>query len=441
MKYPFDYHYQVDILKVSIQDPVFLSQHPGVVQPQYFSADNLMTVARLIIEFFEAYKEPPGLPAIRNAASNYFAKFKAEDAFVSNVHSVIDTIYSERPYNANAIKDTIRDFAQEQSVKGAVTEVLKLLEDRGNLAEATEIMRRASQVGTRQRESWSFREKIKDLRELLLNDPNYRPESKIKTAFSEIDIASNGGIGIGQIWTVAAKPKGGKTTLMTNIGVQALFQGKKVYHYSFGDMDKVDVMNKYAMCLSGMTQLDLVNDQVATIYAERALQGCQGAELEIIYESPGVMDVGDLYTDLSYRVSRTGISPDLVIVDYANKMRFKYGENSYRSMSIIYEGLKELGDAFSCGILTGVQIRRKKAQVTKGGEQKNLDSTPEDVAESWLQVADCDALIIINQTEREVDRNMARLSMPIVRRGAKVSNYPISFRPDIARMTDQKIHA
>jgi hypothetical protein len=92
-------------------------------------------------------------------------------------------------------------------------------------------------------------------------------------------------------------------------------------------------------------------------------------------------------------------------------------------MSMIYGGLKELGDSFNCGILTGVQLRRD----AKGG-----DGHAEDVSESWLQIADCDALIIINQNSGEPG---ARLSVPIVRRGATVEDMQVKFDKARGRIT------
>ncbi len=427
-KYQFDYYYQMDVLRVCVQDANFLSRFPDTIQPNFFSTDDLMTIGRLIVDFHRQYTEPPSYQILRQSAAQYFAKFSVSTEIQNQIYGVIDEIYRMQPSNAQAVVDTVCRFAREQSLKRVINEVLTLFETGGNLDEVSAKVLTASTVGTQRREAWSFFQKIGDLKQILDNDPSYNPEFKILTPFKLINKSSFGGAGSGQIWTIGAKPKGGKTSLLVNFAAFAIYSGKCVYHYSFGDMNKMDVMMRYASRFAARTTEELFRGTDYVDICRSILDACPGADLQVIYESPFVMDADDVYADLSWRVAQTGRKPDLVVVDYANKMKFKHSDNSYRSMSVIYGGLKALGDAFQCPVFTGVQLKR-------GADRK--DSAPEDVAESWLQIADCDAFILINQTEQEKANRHARLAMPIIRRGAAVPAVPVWFQPEICLFKDR----
>jgi hypothetical protein len=427
-RYTYDYDYQVGILKLCVRDPTFLKTHPDVVQPNFFSVDNLMIVAQMILGFFEKSKgDIPSPESLRKAASDYFLQFNVVIEVQHSVMDLVNRLYTEELRNATSIRDSVCRFAQRQALRIGLRDVLRLLDKDEDLESAVEIVRRSALVGTRRREGWNFFREVHEIKDKLAQDANYNEVNKIPTGFSKIDEVTFGGIGVGQIWVVGAKPKGGKSTLMVNIGCSGIYTGKKIYHYSFGDMNKMDVLVKYAQCIANMTVQELFRSQFTVSHkVNQAVLSCPGAYLEIIYESPGVMSVEDVYSDLGYRRAQSGISPDLVIIDYANKMKQPLKESSYRSMSMIYGGLKELGDSFDCGVLTGAQLRR---------DAKSGEGHAEDIAESWLQIADCDSFIVINQTEAENKASTARLSMPIVRRGRTVDRLDVAFIKERARIT------
>lgn len=429
-RYPYDFEYQVDILKICVQDPAFIPHNPGVFEPKFFSLDHLMMVAQMIRNYYDRHRETPSYYSLKKEAAAYYVQFRVKDVVQVPVNDIIERAFREQPRNREGVIATVRDFARRQSISTGVREVLDILEGGGDMDRVLEIMRNSTAVGTRQRAGWSFFKEMVNLRDRLATDKDYNPENKTATGLREIDRRTFGGIGPGQIWTVGAKPKGGKTTLMCNIGGNAIYQGRKIYHYSFGDMNKTDVMVKYAQIFTGFTVQQLLSGPPIEDRCQKIINACPGAHIEIIYESPGVMGVEDLYADVGMRIAQTGIKPDLITIDYANKMKQPIPESSYRSMSRIYEGLKELGDSFDAGILTGVQLRR---------DANREEAAAEDVAESWLQIADCDALILINQSKTQHDNNKATLTMPIVRRGESIlpsDHYEVNFWKHLARFKD-----
>lgn len=821
-KYRFDYHYQVEVLKVCVQDQIFLKSYPGTIQPSYFSTEDLMTIARVLMDFFDKYSEVPAYHILKQQMSEYFVKYSVAIGLQESINYAIDVMYGQAVVNRQTVLDTVCRFAREQSLKRALGETLTILETGGDLDEATNKIVTASTVGTKQREAWSFFEKIKEMPNLVLSDKAYSLTNRIPTPFRQMNLSTFGGPGPGQIWVVAAKPKGGKclkksakvwnpnfgyvsigdfkvnsdtsvsvgevasgtgivpiiakeengikdvydvhlasgrvirgitgnhpirgfdgyinvsdvtpgmaiaapgklnintlspwenpklgyvlgaflgdgamttgypvltqgvgrddvvngiieslpeswnlvarrhglnirfiirrpivkkngesrnklvawfnslgllglnsytkyipkevwtggydvirqviaglidtdgsvysknnysgiieytsmseqladamltmlhtlgiyaqkdqhstnkawrvsisgrpnlrkfrdlvpirvqhkkarldtlcnritksidkgsyydrlpkecrkympatmrkksrlskeffkkyasygdmefafschwdaidrveyagkeetydlqssddsmsfvtegiivhnSTVLINFAMMALLHGKCVYHYSFGDMSKMDVMMRYTNHISGRTTEEIQSNNDYVSLCDNLKKSCPNADLQVIYESPLVMDVQDIYQDLSWRVAKSGRKPDFIVIDYANKLKMEFADSTYRSMSIIYGGLKGLGDMFDCPVFTGVQLKR---------DAKRDDGSPEDVADSWMQIADCDAFIIVNQNETEADKGEARLSMPIVRRGVALKNFKVSFNKALCRVRD-----
>jgi len=426
-KYSYDLTYQLGILKLMARDPSFLKLHPDVVQPRFFILDTHMQVAQILLGFFKKHAESPSYDSMRKEMGDYFLSFNTRDETKQEIHRVVEQIYREEITNRDAIMQSVCYFAQSSSLRSAMKNVLDLIDQQGPLDEAEILVRKALAVGSRQTESWSFFEKIQGFRDRMIADRAYYPKFKIKTYFPSLDRATHGGIGAGQIWVVAARPKRGKSTLMVNLGASAIYQGKTVVHFSFGDMTKMDVMVKYAQRFSGMTAEQIMQGYDVESFCDKIVQAQPSACLEIIYDSPGVVGVPEMHATLGQLKVIRGINPDLVIVDYANKMKKPVQDNSYLSMSLIYDQLKALADDYECAILTGTQLRRKSGKDGDAGE-----GDTEEVAESYAQVADCDLMMFIHQTQSdEAQGNKATLNVSVNRRGEAVK-VPVVFKKAIA---------
>jgi len=447
-KYPYAHEYQMDVLRLCVQDPSFLPTYEvDVIQARYFTLDSFNVVYKLIQQFFTSYHEIPSYAHLTQAASDYFVQYNMRVERQGTITDVVDRVYTEPLVNRQAVLDTICDFAQRQALIRSAKEIGDIAINGGDPDKAVEVIRKAATIGSRKRKSWSLFGKAGELTKILQTDASYNPKFKIPTGFPTVDKNTFGGIGVGQIFVVAAPPKTGKSTLMASVGVAAMAAGHNVFHYSFGDMNEVDVLMKYIMRLSNLTTEQIMLGHNYMSRVSRFKSNCRGADVVIRYDSPGKVGVNELYNSVGHEIAKSGRQPGLIIVDYANKMKFPILENSYRSMSMIYEGLKELGDAYECGVLTGVQIRRGSSD-TPG---------PGDVADSYMQVADADAMFFIyrdgeennpyvqnSAADREDELNPNRqrrlfLSMPIVRRGFEIPRLPVTFRPAIAQMREERL--
>ncbi len=426
-KYSYDLNYQIGILKMMAQDPSFLKLYPDVIEPRFFVLDIHMQVAQILLGFFGKHGESPSYESARKEMADYFVAFNTSDEIKGEIHRTVEQVYREQIQNRDAIRDTVCYFAKSASLRGAMRDVLDIIDQHGALDEAESVVRKALTIGSRQTESWSFFDMVPGFRGRMLEDRMYSPKFKIQTPFPALNLATFGGMGPGQIWVVAARPKRGKSTLMVNLGAAALYQNKTVVHFSFGDMTKMDVMMKYAQRFSKMTVKQIMQGYDLQGFCQRVIQHNPESHLEILYDSPGVVGVPEMYAVLGQLKITKGVDPDLVIVDYANKMKKPKEDNSYLAMSIIYDQLKELGDAFECAVLTGTQLRRKSGPDANAGE-----GDEEQVAESYAQVADCDLMMFIHQRrEEEAQGDKATLHVPIVRRG-KAVDVPVFFKKDIA---------
>lgn len=424
-KYSYGMDFQKSILNLMIQDKTFLETYPDVIHPRFFTLDVHMAIAQIVTNYWKKHREVPQESTIQVECGDYFVTYNTSEAKRQNILDVLDEIYHTQIQNRAAITDRVCHFARTQSVKDGIREVLDLIDQGDDLNNTLDIMRQSLAVGAPQAEYWSLFPEMRRFQQRLKEDQGYNYKNKIQTLLPKLDRATFGGIGAGQLWVIGAKPKGGKSTLLCNFGAAALLQSKIVIHFSFGDMNRFDVLLKYAQRLTGMTVESILANPTQVESSILRMQK-PGAAMYIQYESPGVMGVPELYAQLSLMRATSGVDPDLVIVDYANKMKMDDYNNTYRSMGRIYEGLKELGDAFDCGVLTGVQLKRD-ADRDKG--------TPEGVADSWQQVADCDLMLFINQSEADEGQGRAVLSVPIIRRGGSTS-IPVLFNKTIARFKE-----
>lgn len=429
-QYTFDLNYQKDILRLCVQDPVFLRTNPeGVIVPNYFTAENLKIIARVIAEFFKKNLEVPKEGTLRTHLGEYLRTFPVSETMQSLVYDTVTDIYSSAVYNKKDVEESACFFAQKQSIRGAIEKSIGMLEENEKLSEIPKIITESSLVGMRKKEGINFFNSLEGFNDMLLEDGNYDERTKIPTPFPTINQATFGGMGKGNLWVLAAKNKMGKSSLSTFIAAQTLRMGKIVYHYSFGDMSEVDVMMKYIMSLSGQTVEEIRTSKNYQKSCREVLAYQPGAFLDIIYESPNKWDTDDLYNDLCFRTAKNENKPDIILVDYVNQLKKKDFNNTYGSIGLHTAGLKEIADAFDCTVFTLTQLNRHASR-------EAADS--DDVSESAKVGMDCDVMMILNQSEEQAAQNRCSLSLPLVRRGSSIPNLQLYINRTTCQFREQQ---
>ncbi len=183
----------------------------------------------------------------------------------------------------------------------------------------------------------------------------------------------------GQVGHVLAKKGGGKSHTLVSFGAYALTLGLRVHHASFEDMVP-KVKARYDRSLTGLTSRELIDGGAFTFF--ESLKD-NHSRLTAVDLRGG--DVGSIHASLD-RLPQ-GQEPDLVIVDYLQKIRNKSTARgdpaSMRRADLVRvsEDVETLAKDRDLGLWTGWQANRAGIMQMRGRDQKLLDVT--DYGESY----------------------------------------------------------
>lgn len=222
--------------------------------------------------------------------------------------------------------------------------------------------------------------------------------------------------------------------LLVQFGATAIRNGQPVFHYTFGDMDMYEVFLRYASNFSGIPSGDIMHG-TGRDYHTTMLSWIKENKQDLLVSThpADTMTTAALRSHISMQISRTGIHPALIIIDYADNLAFnmqkKYGgfEHSMQ-LGEVYQQLIKLAHQFDCAIWTGSQVARdhwKDEVIDRDG-----------IAASAKKIDHADYIITINRTEEERNFGTARLYEAKIRFGKDKHTIPVSFNTSTSRIEE-----
>jgi replicative DNA helicase len=191
----------------------------------------------------------------------------------------------------------------------------------------------------------------------------------------------------------------GKTALLLESALKAAEDGRNVAFFNVADGDDIDVMNRLATMVSGVSSKKLIKGTV-TPAEQRLYTDAMGyvSTLPIYIKSQKGMSPGAIEIECRTLKDRSGrpIAPDIIINDYIQRMYLAAETKQNHRISgrreelmLISQGLTKLGDEkhFNCPVVTG-------AQLLMSGRHKERP-TGADVQESKDIYQDCDVFTIV----------------------------------------------
>lgn len=140
-------------------------------------------------------------------------------------------------------------------------------------------------------------------------------------------------------------------------------------------------------------------------YFEKMLEdfrGIFGDNLRVEAYPTGTLSVQDLKNRLTLMEQEENFIPDIIVVDAADNLK-KQDRDRRIEIGRIWEQLTALSQERNCLVVTASQTNR--AAVNKP------DLTMEDLAEDFSKAMGCDLFLAVNQTSREKDQQVFRLSI------------------------------
>lgn len=441
--YKFDWRFQKQIVALTFRDPTFLASYHDILSPAYFQSRDLFRLMDMIVRHYDRYMQAPAhMPELINL---YARKHKLEIVEVQKLLTLVDEMEKMDLSNQEFVRDRVVRFGRKQALKQAVAETIEILKDDDESEEedsfdrARPLVEKALSVGRGTSSDGMFLHDIIS----MLPDKNARSAiaKRVSTGLKRVDYCLGGGPGSGELVLFVSPPAVGKSLVMDNMAAMNVFAKKRVALYTM-ELKSLDVMNRVVCRLTGFPIRDL---QSPTADSRRRYEahvadlmsrtGPEGLPLAVQYYSPKSATVGTIRSHLTHLRVRRDFKPDLIIVDYADKVLPTYRTgprsegNTYLEMGAVLEELIGLANDFECPVVTGSQLRREGVKKAKTrGQICDMD----DLADSMRKAHDADVIITLNQSPEERMANRMRAFLAKVRRGE--AGIVIDLNVDYSRM-------
>ncbi len=399
----------------------------GLLEPEHFDA-LYRTIVEIAIRYIDQYGDAPGdaLPVLTEHLT------KDKDSHTARAYTQLLTdLFSHREnVNAKFAIDRLHDFVRRQNLRSGILDASELLrgevvnDDRTEEAERIlmEAMRRRIEVF----EPGTFLGDPK--KSLRFLDPNSDLVT-LPTGIPELDSRSAGPVR-GGLHLFIAPAKAGKTQWLTNLGKHSVLQRLRVVHVSL-EMEESRVARRYAQAFYAVTsrstpstrakfELNELN-QFVRIYQEPFTPRLSFDDADIrenlkdrieklprlnrlvIKEFPtGSLTIRALHSYLDLLADTHGFSPDLLLLDYADLMRFTDTYRDFRlSLGNLYKELRGLAAERNIAVATVSQSNRSSSKSGRVGA--------EDVAEDWSKIATADTVLAYASTIAERELGLARI--------------------------------
>lgn len=374
--------FQTELLKVILQDHSFLQNYRNIISVDLFKDNIERELVRYTLNFFDKYNNTP--------AKNSLYNFMISDNFdIEDVKKETDYYYKEEIDNIEYIKDSTVDFVKKNKLKDVILKCGKLLEK----SQYDEIYKSVKDIvyGFNTDDDigdffWESKKQV--LEQIDLQEPF------IPTGINELDDVMSGGAVRGTLNVIMAPPNRGKSTLLINIGKNAVLNGFKVIHYSF-ELSKAICKRRYFMSMTKMSKNEL-RTRKRTAYnkildlAENIIE-----ENLLIKKFPAnVANCNDIRRHINSVVNKHNFIPDLILFDYADIMGILRPRDQKRlEIEETYYDLRNIAEELNT-------VNWTASQTNRGWKEKEF-VTMEDFDESYKKAAASDVIISCNQTLEE----------------------------------------
>ena len=203
---------------------------------------------------------------------------------------------------------------------------------------------------------------------------------------------------------VIAPTGAGKSMVLVHLGSEAIKEGKTVIHYTLELQDTV-IAKRYDSCITGYPLSEL-NSFKQEIYD--SIKDIDGKL--IVKEYPTKSASTTTIKNHLNRLAKRGITPGLIIVDYADLLKPVVIRKEKRTeLESIYEELRGLSTEYQCPIWTASQTNRSglNAEVI----------TMEQISEAFNKCFVADLIFTVSRTIEDKQNNTGKVFIAKNRNG------------------------
>ncbi len=387
--------FQEGLVQLIFEDRPFADQITEVLDVEFLELEYLRTFVAKIVHYRTKYGKHPSTNAMISILrteldrESEVTQQQVRDYF-ARVHT------NEIADDIDYIKSTSLDFCRKQKLKEAMMKSVNLLQT-CSFDEISKVINDALKLGSENNFGHDF---IADFEE------RYKPKFRlpVTTGWKEIDTITSGGLGRNELGVVIAPTGAGKSMALVHLGSQAIKEGKTVVHYTLELQDTV-VACRYDSCITQYPLSDLTNFKDEIFEEISNLDGTL-----IVKEYPTKSASTNTIKAHLARLVKRGITPGLIIVDYADLLRPIVVRKEKRTeLESIYEELRGLSNEMNCPVWTASQTNRSglNAEVV----------TMEQISEAFNKCFVADFICTLSRTIEDKQNNKAKMFIAKNRNG------------------------
>ena len=420
--FPFGEPFQRGLLALAFREPKFVERYGFTLAPAYFDIDEYRHLARVILDYASKHFRCPDREIARELVIAYCINNRFELLVRDRLITALEAIVGADLSHDDWVREKAVEFAVAQAMRDEVLRAAKILTE-GRYEDYSSVivgMQKALDMGVPNEQVLVFRDVAASLPEYLARESSLTQVRRITTGIRPLDDDMFGGPGRGHLGVILGPSKKGKSHVLVSLGSAAMAAGFGVHHITIQDLDVWDVALRYASNISGIPSQDIQQgtpNYVSTI--SRFMESFR-YDLAITEFPADTLTPAALRSHISTTIAKTGVNPDIIIVDYADLMTsghkptFNSAEKS-EQMGWLYLQLLKIFHQFDAVGWTCSQVQREQWDRELIGNSG--------VARSVQKINHAHYILTINQTDIEAEENKIRLYSSGFRRGRDKQTY------------------
>jgi archaellum biogenesis ATPase FlaH len=245
-----------------------------------------------------------------------------------------------------------------------------------------------------------------DLNDIVATVANSGLRDPLPTGIPELDLKLSGGMERPALGVAMAGTGVGKTLYLCHVTTQALMDKRNVLYVTL-EVTESTIKQRVYQNLLGMTEEEIREKPQEAARRFKMLAAPGIGQLRVCYATPRTTSLAFLKSLLRDLDKEHGFQPDVIMVDYADKLVVSVGrqkKSSYEEMDEVYDGLQTIAKENDVWVWTASQLKR--------GANRGKRITVDDVSDSMQKMNNADLVVGIYQTEQDEEESMVRFCVP-----------------------------
>ena len=401
--------FQSKIITSLLLNNKFIKTVYDILETSYFDADSNKFLIKEIKKYFDKYKIPPTMEALKVIIDDL-----ENDTLKTSVVDSLRNAWNHRESpDLDFVQEKTIEFCRNQIIKAAIMESVELL-DTQQYDKIKGVIDTAMRAGV---ERDIGHEYITGLEERLTQ----QSRKCIPTKWDSVNELMDGGLAGGELGVIVAPAGIGKSWTLQSLGSSVLKNKGVVVHYTL-ELNENYVGLRYDSIFSGVTTANIKYHKEEVKKKIDKLRG----KLLIKYFPTKSATVQTIGAHLK-QIELNGHKPDMVLVDYADILmptgNFK---EKRHAIGNIYEDLRGLAGELEIPIWTASQANRSALEEDVIGADK--------VAEDYSKVMTADFVMSMSRKVEDKIANTGRFHVIKNRFGIDGVTYPATINTNIGQV-------